>query len=69
MANTAATMQHARGHDASLRAVLFDLSGTLLDEGYLRRGVAQLAAELRARWHIEPTTTRTGFMIAFRAVL
>jgi HAD superfamily hydrolase (TIGR01509 family) len=28
-----------------------------------------LAAELRARWHIEPTTTRTGFMIAFRAVL
>jgi HAD superfamily hydrolase (TIGR01509 family) len=69
MTNTAATTQHARRPNASLRAVLFDLSGTLLDEGYVHHGLAQLAAALHERWHIDPTTTRTGFMDAFRAVL
>jgi HAD superfamily hydrolase (TIGR01509 family) len=53
---------------ASIRAVLFDLSGTLLDERYLRHGLDHLAAVLHERWDIDPTTTRSGFMTTLRAV-
>jgi HAD superfamily hydrolase (TIGR01509 family) len=69
MTTPAAARQRARRQEASVRAVLFDLSGTLLDEDYLHHGLAQLAAALHERWDIDPTTTRTGFMVAFRAVL
>ena len=48
--------------------MLFDLSGTLLDERYLHHGLVHLAAALHERWEIDPTVTRTGFMVAFRAV-
>jgi len=68
MTTTAATDQHALRHNASVRAVLFDLSGTLLDERYLHHGLEHLAAALHQRWEIDPTVTRTRFMMAFRAV-
>jgi hypothetical protein len=68
MTTTAATNQHALRHNAAIRAVLFDLSGTLLDERYLHHGLEHLAAALHERWDIDPTTTRTRFMTAFRAV-
>ena len=68
MTNTAAANQHGHRQDASIRAVLFDLSGTLLDEQYLHHGLVHLAAALHQRWAIDPTVTRTGFMVAFRAV-
>ena len=68
MTNTAATNQHARRHDTPTRAVLFDLSGTLLDERYIPHGVEHLAAELHRRWDIDPTVTSTGFLVTFRAV-
>jgi HAD superfamily hydrolase (TIGR01509 family) len=48
--------------------VLFDLSGTLLDERYLHHGMIHLAAALHERFGIDPTTTRNGFGEAFRAV-
>src|SRR5688572_13041634 len=54
--------------NACVEAVLFDLSGTLLDESYARHGVLQLAAELNERWGIDPGVTSTGFVKAFRAV-
>jgi putative hydrolase of the HAD superfamily len=68
MTTTVATNQHALRHNASVRAVLFDLSGTLLDERYLHHGLVHLAAALHQRWDIDPTTTHTGFMVTFRAV-
>jgi putative hydrolase of the HAD superfamily len=54
--------------DASVDAVLFDLSGTLLDESYARHGLVHLAAALNERWDIDTDITRSGFMEAFRAV-
>ena len=68
MTNTAATNQRGHRQDTPIRAVLFDLSGTLLDEQYLHHGLVHLAAALHERWAIDPTVTRTGFMVAFRAV-
>ena len=68
MTTTSATTQHAPRNHAPIRAVLFDLSGTLLDEGYLHHGLVHLAAALRQRWDIDPTVTRTRFMVAFRKV-
>ena len=68
MTNTAATNQRGHPQDTPIRAVLFDLSGTLLDEQYLHHGLVHLAAALHERWAIDPTVTRTGFMVAFRAV-
>jgi HAD superfamily hydrolase (TIGR01509 family) len=68
MTNTAATNQRGHPQDTPIRAVLFDLSGTLLDEQYLHHGLVHLAAALHERWAIDPTVTRTRFMVAFRAV-
>ncbi len=68
MTTTSATNQHAPANDTPIRAVLFDLSGTLLDEGYLHHGLVHLAAALHQRWDIDPTETCTGFMVAFRTV-
>jgi HAD superfamily hydrolase (TIGR01509 family) len=68
MTNTAAINQRGHGQDTQISAVLFDMSGTLLDEHYIHHGLVHLAAALRERWAIDPTLTRTGFMVAFRAV-
>jgi putative hydrolase of the HAD superfamily len=68
MTNRAATNERAHPQDTPIRAVLFDLSGTLLDEQYLHHGLVHLAAALHERWAIDPTVTRTRFMVAFRAV-
>ena len=68
MTNTAAINQRGHRQDTPIRAVLFDMSGTLLDEQYLHHGLVHLAAALHERWAIDPTVTRTGFMVAFRAV-
>jgi hypothetical protein len=38
------------GDIGSIRAVLFDLSGTLHDERYILHGLAHLAAALHERW-------------------
>jgi putative hydrolase of the HAD superfamily len=53
---------------APIRAVLFDLSGTVLDEGYIHHGLDHLAVVLHERWDIDPTTTRSRFMTTLRAV-
>jgi HAD superfamily hydrolase (TIGR01509 family) len=42
--------------------VLFDLSGTTLDEGYIRHGLAEAALEIGARWSIDPAASLTRFM-------
>ena len=68
MTTAPATNAHALRDHGSICAVLFDLSGTLLDEGYLHHGLEHLAAALHERWEIDPTVTRTGFMVAFRSV-
>ncbi len=54
--------------DPSFRAVLFDLSGTTLDEGYIRHGFAAVAAEMASRWNIDPGAAAAAFMPVFRAV-
>ena len=54
--------------DPSFRAVLFDLSGTTLDEGYIRCGFAAAAAEIASRWNIDPDAAGAAFMPVFRAV-
>jgi hypothetical protein len=48
--------------DPSFRAVLFDLSGTTLDEGYIRYGFAAVAAEMASRWNIDPDAAGAAFM-------
>jgi HAD superfamily hydrolase (TIGR01509 family) len=68
MTDTAAINQRGHRRVTPIRAVLFDMSGTLLDEHYLHHGLVHLAAALHERWTIDPTVTRTGFMVAFRAV-
>ena len=68
MTNTSASNQRGHRQVTPIRAVLFDLSGTLLDEHYIHQGLVQLAATLRERWAIDPTVTRPGFMAAFRSV-
>lgn len=45
-----------------VHAVLFDLSGTTLDEGYIRHGLAAAASEIGARWAIDPDASITRFM-------
>jgi HAD superfamily hydrolase (TIGR01509 family) len=54
--------------DPTFRAVLFDLSGTTLDEGYIRHGFAAVAAEMASRWKIDPGAAAAAFMPVFRAV-
>jgi FMN phosphatase YigB (HAD superfamily) len=56
------------GADPPFRAVLFDLSGTTLDEGYIRYGLAAVAAEMASRWNIDPDAAGAAFMPVFRAV-
>jgi HAD superfamily hydrolase (TIGR01509 family) len=68
MTTAAATNPHALRNHRPIRAVLFDLSGTLLDESYLHHGLIHLAAALHQRWEIDPTVTCTRFMVTFRAV-
>ena len=68
MTNTANANQRGHRQDTPIRAVLFDMSGTLLDEQYLHHGLMELAAALHERWAIDPTVTRGGFMVAFREV-
>jgi hypothetical protein len=40
------TNGNAPHHNHPIRAVLFDLSGTLLDERYIHHGIVHLAAAL-----------------------
>jgi HAD superfamily hydrolase (TIGR01509 family) len=68
MTSPPATNGHALRHNTPIRAVLFDLSGTLLDERYAHHGIAHLAAALHERFAVDPTLTRNGFMEAFRTV-
>ena len=68
MTGRPATNGHALGHDTAIRAVLFDLSGTLLDERYAHHGIVHLAAALHERFGVDPTMTRNGFGETFRAV-
>jgi HAD superfamily hydrolase (TIGR01509 family) len=49
-------------HDSPIYAVLFDLSGTTLDEGYIRHGLAAAASEIGTRWSIDPAACLTRFM-------
>ena len=49
-------------NDSPVHAVLFDLSGTTLDEGYLRHGLAASASEIGARWSIDPAASLARFM-------
>jgi len=49
-------------------AVLFDLSGTLLDESYISHGVVQVATDLDTRWGIDPGVTLGTFMPTLRAI-
>jgi HAD superfamily hydrolase (TIGR01509 family) len=49
-------------NDSPIHAVLFDLSGTTLDERYLRHGLAAAASEIGARWSIDPAASLTRFM-------
>lgn len=49
-------------NDSPIHAVLFDLSGTTLDEGYIRHGLAAVASEIGARWSIDPAASLTRFM-------
>ena len=67
-----ATSNQARTRDthreAPVDAVLFDLSGTLVDETYIRHGLVALATDRHERWAIEPARTLTGFMPAWREV-
>jgi HAD superfamily hydrolase (TIGR01509 family) len=68
MTNTANANQGGHRQDTPIRAVLFDMSGTLLDEHYIHHGLMHLAAALHERWAIDPTVTLPGFMDAFRSV-
>jgi HAD superfamily hydrolase (TIGR01509 family) len=62
MTNTAV---HA---EPPIEAVLFDLSGTTLDEGYIRHGVAMVAHEISRSWDLDPFTVQSAFMPTFRSV-
>jgi HAD superfamily hydrolase (TIGR01509 family) len=48
-------------NDSPIHAVLFDLSGTTLDESYIRHGLAAAAAEIGTRWSID-SALLTRFM-------
>jgi FMN phosphatase YigB (HAD superfamily) len=49
-------------------AVLFDLSGTLLDDGYARHGFAAVTNEMFVRWAIDPRAAVGQITREFRAV-
>lgn len=51
-----------KNNDSPIQAVLFDLSGTTLDEGYIRHGLAAAAAEIGTRWPIDPAASLNRFM-------
>ena len=51
-----------------IEAALFDLSGTTLDEGYIRHGVAAVADEISRSWDLDPSAVESAFMPAFRSV-
>ena len=53
---------------ASIEAVLFDFSGTLLADSYVHHGLANLADLLDERWDIDRQTASSGFVANFRAV-
>jgi HAD superfamily hydrolase (TIGR01509 family) len=53
---------------AAIAAVLFDLSGTTLDEGYIRHGVAAVAEEIARSWSLDASTVCRNFMPVFRSV-
>src|SRR5664279_1294219 len=52
----------------TIDAVLFDLSGTLLDEGYARHAFAAVATAMSERWGIAPAAAVPDLGRAFAAV-
>ena len=56
-------MSHSTRHTdtEAVEAVLFDLSGTTLDEGYLRHALASVAAEMRQHWQIDSSDDLIGY--------
>jgi HAD superfamily hydrolase (TIGR01509 family) len=68
MTTAPAIKLHAFRTHGPIRAVLFDLSGTLINESYIHHGLTHLAAALHQRWELDPTVTRTRFMVTFRAI-
>ena len=69
MTHTAITnVPSARTSEVTVDAVLFDLSGTLIDESYLRHGLTHVAAQIQERWGIDPTLSLNGFMPSMRRV-
>ena len=50
---------------ASIEAVLFDFSGTLLADSYVHHGLANLADLLDERWDIDRQTASSGFVANF----
>ena len=52
----------------TIDAVLFDLSGTLLDEGFARHAFAAVATAMSERWGIDPGTAVSDVRKAFAAV-
>ena len=63
-------MSHSTRHTdtatEAVEAVLFDLSGTTLDEGYLRHALASVAAEMRQHWQIDSSDAEGALMGAIR---
>lgn len=49
-----------------IQAVLFDLSGTTLDESYLRHAMAAVADEISHRWQLAPEYVGGALMQAIR---
>lgn len=52
----------------TIDAVLFDLSGTLLDEGFARHAFAAVATAMSERWGIAPGAAASDIRQAFAAV-
>jgi len=52
----------------TIDAVLFDLSGTVLDEGYARHALAAVAAAMCDRWGIDPAAAASDLRRALAAV-
>ena len=48
-----------------ITAVLFDLSGTLIDEGYISASFGAVTGETRRRWGVEPAAFMAAFLPTF----
>ena len=53
--------------DQPINTVLFDLSGTLIDESYIRAGLGAITTEARQRWGVDPADFIAAFHPTFAA--